>query len=494
MGICKPSYNTKSQRDMRTINIFIAGAKDLKPYRDAIKTLATDLNNRLKSRGFNYHIDTLSYENFGNIQDEYDDYICNTADLVLFILDGKIGSYTKDEYLLAKEQRDKSGRPKSAVFLKSYDTITPDIAYINGLLTKDDYYIEYSDIDDLKRKVESYIEDRFIYTNNQAKVDGSRLKRSIKWTIALLIAALIVASTTMAMLLHARAQEPVLLIAGGGSARNYIARYNNIELESYPMSYYVHMPSSNAWLLLTEEVISPQQSPKYVPICVSASSATDDDFLKITTKEHFLKSGSVIEFRLGYDTLAICTKRDPMVDKIITHESILDGEISSKELGRLIANDKEINTYATSPGSGTRAAYEKMLAANGIDINKHNVNQFSEYSDLPSINKNNKPYLLLGSKCYTMSDLRSIVAANNAYELKVYTASSGGKEYVCKPINLYFMAYKRTNTSDLEIPQQTIDFLNNLGYDLSDKVSSDNIIKPHTHNSVILKYAELPNQ
>ena len=142
---------------MKQINIFIAGAKALGLYRDTIKALSVDMNNSLAKSGRDIKLEILSYENFGNNQDLYDGYISNEADLVIFVLDGRIGETTKQEYILAVNSKAKFTRPDRVVFLKSYNDVTADIAFINGMLVNDDYYIEFADENDLRVKVQTYL-------------------------------------------------------------------------------------------------------------------------------------------------------------------------------------------------------------------------------------------------------------------------------------------------------------------------------------------------
>ena len=91
-----------------------------------------------------------------------------------------------------------------------------------------------------------------------------------------------------------------------------------------------------------------------------------------------------------------------------------------------------------------------------------------------------------------MGDLEKIVSVGDAQELKVFETIDGRKKYICKDINLYFMAYKKYNTNDLYIPQQTIKFLHGLGCDLGNKVKN-NMIKMYTTESVILEFEKLPD-
>ena len=101
------------------------------------------------------------------------------------------------------------------------------------------------------------------------------------------------------------------------------------------------------------------------------------------------------------------------------------------------------------------------------------------------------PYMLLGSKCYVMSDLKRVVEAKDAFELKVYDIVDGQKQFVCKPMNLYFMAYKYDVTNTLMIPQQILNFVESLGCDLGNRVK-DGRVKRYTTDSVILDFSKLP--
>lgn len=199
----------------------------------------------------------------------------------------------------------------------------------------------------------------------------------------------------------------------------------------------------------------------------------------------------MIEYKLGQDTLSVCIKNDPNIIQALNVNSFTNREISSKELVKLISEHDALNVFSTSPGSGTRNSYERLFNKENIDLDAFCFNQFSEFSDLPSINKNNLPYILLGSRCYVMNDLKGVVATNGAYYLNVFEEVNGVKEYICKPINLYFMAYKRNNGNDLYIPQQTIDFLNSMNCKLGNKIQN-NLIKRYTTESIILQYELLP--
>lgn len=471
---------------MKTINIFIAGAVDLAPQRIKLKASISDLNQKYENQKKGIRFNISSYETFGNQQPVYDEYIKNQADLIIFVLEGKIGPATEKEYLLALETKNKKGKPKIVVLLNAYTETTPDIAYINGLLKTEDYYIPYNNDEDLISKTKEYLED-FIHQKK-----NTNIIEKITWKWISKIACVLICCFALLLGIKYCHSSPILLIAGGGSARNYIEKYHDIVLENYSNSYYVHMPSGNAWLLLTEEVITPQEKVRYCPICISASAATDDDFLKITSKDNFLASGSVIALRLGYDTLAICVKNDPSIMDILGTTCVSEGEVALQNLVKLISTNDSINIFATSPGSGTLNTYESLFASKNINLENFEVHQFSEYSDLPSINKNHLPYVLLESKCYTMKELQVFVDSHEALELKLYEEKNDNRVYSCKPIYLYFMAYAHDNTNNLRIPQQTINFLKDLDCDISGKVHN-NMIKRYTKETVILDFNKLPS-
>ena len=466
---------------MKFVNVFIAGAKDLATQRKNLKALIGDINHKNLEQGRTVYFNVSSYETFGDNQLEYDEYIKNKADLVIFVLKDRIGDKTKDEFVLAQQNFNEQGRPAIAVYLNKYENKTEDIMFIEGLMSSaGKYYFSYENDEDLNAQVKDYLLSKY----NDEKKSIFEYKGKLRVFLCLFFAIAILLS--LVFLWVNRKPSTILLIAGGGSARNYIEKYHDVRLESYSGSYYVHMPSGNAWLLLTEEVITPQEKVRYYPICISASAATENDFLKITSKEHFLKSGSVIALKLGYDTLAVCVKDDSFVREKIGYESIKEKEISLQCLSKLIIEQDSINIFATSPGSGTRTTYERLFAKKGIDLDGLFVSQFSEYSDMPTINKNNLPYILLESKCYTMKELEGDVRVGDALELKVYDEVEGRREYSCKPIYLYFMAYKETTKNVFSIPKQTIKFLEDLDCDISGKIQN-NLIKARCE-SVILDF------
>ena len=238
---------------MKKISIFVAGAKDLELQRLKLKALVNDMNADYLKNNQMIHINVHSYENFeNNNQNAYNHFIVNEADLAIFVLDGRIGEKTELEYLLAAENFRNSGIPKVLVFVKKYDELTPDIAYINGLLksNSDDYYTTYENDHDLmslaRRSIEALVDEicsKPITSSQEEKIPG--VKNKFKNENPLYVESIGSSSGTetgkfrnyykyMTMVLlplciflvcmnfFPKGPNPHLLIAGGGSAANFI--------------------------------------------------------------------------------------------------------------------------------------------------------------------------------------------------------------------------------------------------------------------------------
>lgn len=171
---------------MNIVSIFIAGAKNLKEQRVGLKALANDLNTKYDRQKQKVSLVAHSYEIFGENQGDYNDFIENQADLVVFVLEEKIGKKTEEEFLLATKTYKKNKRPKIIIFVHSFDKRTPDIDHIENLINSntDSYYVEYKNDEDLfalaKERFDSFVEERI-------KKDRRHNWKRIGWRALLLI-------------------------------------------------------------------------------------------------------------------------------------------------------------------------------------------------------------------------------------------------------------------------------------------------------------------
>lgn len=173
---------------MNVISIFIAGAKKLKEQRLRLKALTNDLNSKYDRMKWKVSLHTNSYENFGDRQDDYNDYITNQADLVIFVLEERIGSKTEEEFLLATNAYKQNGHPEVITFVHAFDEKTPEIDHIEKLVNSatDTYYVDYTNTEDLlakaKDRINNFVEKRL----NQNKL----YKSKSVWKKALLYGSL----------------------------------------------------------------------------------------------------------------------------------------------------------------------------------------------------------------------------------------------------------------------------------------------------------------
>ena len=106
----------------REVNIFIAGSKYLDIQRNYVKSELLRIQNRLRQI-----LRIYTFEDFddsfieGGRQEQYNNYIRNRANHVIFVLDGKVGGITLDEFKIAMKAFQSTGHPKIFVYSKIYD-------------------------------------------------------------------------------------------------------------------------------------------------------------------------------------------------------------------------------------------------------------------------------------------------------------------------------------------------------------------------------------
>lgn len=173
---------------MKKINIFVAGAKSLKSERSALKALTNDLNVKFNEK--NISINMTSYENLGDQQDEYNEFIRSQADVIIIVIDRHIGQKTEDELRIAVETKKEKNRPEVFIFLhalaESSLEIKQTISTINEILPDGHYYSEYHSIEDLETKAKERIE-KYIFTNaNNGHVFTTKKLKKILFGLVLL--------------------------------------------------------------------------------------------------------------------------------------------------------------------------------------------------------------------------------------------------------------------------------------------------------------------
>jgi hypothetical protein len=151
-------------------NIFVAGSKALQNERNVCRSVCNKLQNKWGT------IITKTFEDFDETmsdvghQKEYNNYIEQKADLVIFIFSGSVGMITRDEYDHAYRSFKASKRPKIIVYFDKKNSDNNDVAaFKKELGANDHYYQEYESLDELREKVEKHINNTLIAKNRKSK-------------------------------------------------------------------------------------------------------------------------------------------------------------------------------------------------------------------------------------------------------------------------------------------------------------------------------------
>lgn len=498
---------------MKNVSIFIAGSTVLQAQRINLKALAIDLNGEFEKKGVQLQV--FSYESFKDNQKAYNDFITARADLVLFIIDGKVGTKTRAEFDLAVQSYSAKGRPQILVFIHKLDSLTADIAHFEGFVeaATGNYCVTYVDDADLVKQAEIRLR-RFItsITTETAAINSfhklppelsenpvskpKRKKWPTTWLLALVILLGIIA-LAIGITSYNRNDGQTLVIAGGGSAANHIMRKSGLNFAEYPNAFYMHLPSGAAWQLLTEEVISNPNFDKqpYIPVCVSASVASGSSFLSnIVDSTTFCNKASIIAFDMGNDTLVVHVERTPFVENYLAKE-IKSEEITVERLAKIIKEKRgDINILPTTPKSGTRVKYHDLLERCGVDLSTLDT-CYTEISDITHLHHGNKPYIILGTAAYYPVKLKTVAKEERPIHLTLVDSIGNPVE---KPVMLYCLATvlnkDNNNTNDeLHFSKITKQFLKDLGLDSIPKIKSilDAPRFERSYRKVILTPADL---
>lgn len=134
------------------INVFIAGSKELYHERNVVRSQLQQISNRTKIAFSCYTYEDFSREFMINgPQARYNEFIASDTDFVVFIVDGRIGGITFEEFRVAMSSFKKNGKPRIFTYCKDIDTENQDVLHIiNEINDSHQYYCEYRDIYDFE--------------------------------------------------------------------------------------------------------------------------------------------------------------------------------------------------------------------------------------------------------------------------------------------------------------------------------------------------------
>lgn len=161
-------------KNKEEITCFIAGSKRLMAERDKMRAVVANMYVKWKSR--NFLIETYSFDNFNHTaseighQEEYNQFIKNDADLVLFLFDDEVGKETEKELNIAINSFKAKKHPQYIIYSKIKESGSPAIESLKARLAKEDvYWVDYESIEDLANKFERDLNDylvRMVYIKN----------------------------------------------------------------------------------------------------------------------------------------------------------------------------------------------------------------------------------------------------------------------------------------------------------------------------------------
>lgn len=158
-ALANPAKSSRKHQDNEKekpiINVFIAGSKELRDERDLIRVELSKLANT-----FNLDIRPHSFEDFksslkgqsGGRQADYNRFIRDEADVVVFIFDSRAGSITEEEFDVAYDSLAENRRPDIFVYGRNMSNDDPTLKKIKERIFSygQEYYIEYTSRDDLR--------------------------------------------------------------------------------------------------------------------------------------------------------------------------------------------------------------------------------------------------------------------------------------------------------------------------------------------------------
>lgn len=512
---------------MKDISIFIAGAtKETKDERECLKILANDLSYAKRADGIS--IKAMSYENFNDNQERYNEFIENEADIVFVILKGEIGEKTKEEFVKAAESWREKKRPEVIVFLKensveenSYNA--GEIRTLMEVLLKQQYPVRYSTLEEFrsaaKTRIEWYIDrvskQKDSESNNQSVLASTEASSGLSlnkenpnqnkvmsgsqkffhfWQAWLLVALALIAGGVLLWYAFLRTPKPFLVFAGGGSVAQFIKETRGVDVDDFDNSIYLRMASSQSWTLLAEEVNHGDSSNnKFYPISLSADEATEEDFIKACIKEDFKRQALVVRYYMGEDPLVLYLSNN-LYDKYKLNKDTLEKEAFTNLINGLHANRNNVQILHTTPSSGTLRCWQKFMNnSDAREIENDNV-IFNDISPTSLVNKDS--FAILGSQYYYMHNLKQ----NNIKRIYI-SYDKAGKQIVTKPMYLYFVAEYNNKDSIARIPKEIMSFLkaviskdNTTWYNKKKWNPFDGYVIVDTTNTVILHLNERPQK
>ena len=479
-----------------TITIFVSGSKRLKDHRLRLKALVNNMNGENRLNGSPVVLNMFSYVNLGDNQAEYDAFIKDKADIVLFLIEDRLGDKTRDELLLASKTFKETGTPKILVFMKEFKERTPEIDEIERFVSDNapEYYVDYSNLEDLEYKVRERLNHEVEALMDKGNASSKKKIRKLRLQAA--IASIVCAAALLFSILGLSADrsEVTLLFIGGGSAVRCLEEKCPTvgNLYNYPHSICIAVPTSTSWPIVSSEVMQhhavkgEKQAKRFFPVSLSAMEADEASFLKMNSQSQFISKGSVLSYYLGEDYLAVYVKNS-------YRNSIIDGKesISTRELADFLQSLSEENVmiFTTEEGSGTLTYYQSSLAPYDITLTKaslgEHVDKFSDLTPRSKIRRDESPYIMLGSRFYVAQE---VYEDGDCRPIRILDEEGNP---ITKSIYLYFAGYYEDGGTSYWIPNEMVSLLKKVDSRFENVIKNNRI--PRMNERVIVSLNDYLN-
>ena len=413
---------------MQKVSVFFAGSTTLSEERNQIKALANDLNAKYEKNGV--QVVVYTYEYLGENQDTYNHFIAKEAEAAIFVLKERINEFTLEELRKAIEARNKHSHPHILVFLHAVDGNIESNQEIRNTIRKHlgrQHYIDYKNSEDLKIKTRERL----------VPIAEEHLRRGLLIKAFCTIAALLALIGLGVFSYLSYSNSELLMMAGGGSVANYIKDVKGVDLSKRENTVCLRMGSKMAWPLLAEDGLNlSKYESKYlrcVPVVMSAGKADINDLTKICSNPNKLRNTLfIMEYFMGTDTLAVFID-NKWFQEIENTALSSNHSISVSALASLLRDGQNsIDVFSTSPESGTRTAYMKLLGEYGFSVTSEGVETFHE-NVVPIYKISDVKHIFLGSTSYVPQQVLG--------SLKKLLVTDSDDNVCTKDLYLYFPAY-----------------------------------------------------
>lgn len=472
-----------------TLTIFVSGSKSLKEHRLRLKALVNNINGENRLKGSPVTLNMFSYVNLGDIQAEYDDFIQHKSDIVFFLVEGRMGEKTKEEFLLATKAFKQTGTPRIYVYVREFRERTPEIEDFEQLVSENSnsYYVEYSNLEDLEAKVKERLSTEIDALVEKTSESPRKKMRNLRfWAVLATLAGLFFLGLYLTDYLGNRKKVTLMFIGGGSAVSCLEKEFSEIgNVYDYENSICIAVPTSSSWPIINSDVMhhhaikNDRFTHPFFPVCLSAMEADESMFLKISSKSQFINKGSVLSYHIGEDYLAVYVKKT-------YHNDLIDGKESIRigELAQLLqsASREGVMIFTTEVGSGTLTYYQKSLAPYNITITKEvlgeRVDKFTDLTPKSIIRRDESPYIMMGSRYYVAKE---VYDEGDCRAIKILDEDGNA---ISKSIFLYFAGYNVDGGTSFWIPNEMVVFLTKMDPRFGDIIKNNRL--PRENERVIV--------